>query len=72
MSDLPARCSPSALSPAAHHHDTQVRSGRQLAAGQILVVLCLVVTTFLLEPMMAGIWLKRHDALVVPPPLVAA
>ena len=50
----------------------QVRSGRQLAAGQILVVVCLVVTTFLLEPMMAGIWLKRHDALVVPPPLVAA
>ena len=46
----------------------QVRSGRQLAAGQILVVVCLVVTTFLLEPMMAGIWLKRHDALVVPPP----
>ena len=36
----------------------QVRSGRQLAAGQILVVVCLVVTTFLLEPMMAGIWLK--------------
>ena len=58
MRDLPARCSSSALSPAARHHGMQVRSGRQLAAGQILVVVCLVVTTFLLEPMMAGIWLK--------------
>eukprot|EP00964_Phaeocystis_antarctica_P129749 scaffold93625_cov68-Phaeocystis_antarctica.AAC.1 len=68
VGDLPARCSSSALSPAAHHHDTQVRSGRQLAAGQILAFSCLVVTEFLLEPMMVGIWLKRHDALVVPPP----
>eukprot|EP00964_Phaeocystis_antarctica_P107441 scaffold72156_cov78-Phaeocystis_antarctica.AAC.2 len=70
VSDLPARCSPSALLPAAHHHDTQVRSGRQLAAGQILTFSCLVVTTLLLDPMMVGIWLKRHDALVVPPPSV--
>ena len=56
VSDLAAECTVpsqthSALTPAAHHYDTQVRSGRQLAAGQFLSFTCLFVVEIVLDQM---------------------
>lgn len=46
---------------------TQVRSGRQGAAGLICTFVCLIITTVLRE-LMVSMWLKkRHKMLQLPP-----